>query len=145
MFQGRLGYQGSTEMFCNFAKLSYFLRWFLQIFMGNPNLKLNILCIFLSAIQSWLASKWKKVNFNSKMYSFGSKFNVCTYSVFIVLGMYSYEVKQGVNICVLASLLRLLKRDCGNHGLVELFAFFLIAKKLQSTHLGYIFSGRRRI
>ena len=43
---------------------------------------------------------------------------------------------EGVNICVLASLLRLLKRDCGNHGLVELFAFFSYCQEITIYKFG---------
>ena len=41
LFWGRLDHQGSTENFCNFAKVSYFY----HIFMEKTNIKLEFLYI----------------------------------------------------------------------------------------------------
>ena len=56
LFWGRFGRQGSTDNFCNFAKLSYFWGCFLMFFFGrNKYLHNYSFCtIGASALKSWL-------------------------------------------------------------------------------------------
>ena len=48
---GRLGHQGSTESFYNFARATYFFGWFFHIFMDKTNKNVSVLCIVRSTIK----------------------------------------------------------------------------------------------